>query len=228
MPAIQPRTPWMAGWGPSSYHPGSSRESVCQNRAEKERSQVMKQAIKHPFFLEREDALLAVIDVQEKLFAAMDQQEKMVRNIGSLVRTAQRLHLPIVVTEQYPQGLGPTIPPLKELLGEVAPLSKLTFSCCRTEHFQSRLKEVGKRQVILTGMEAHICVLQTALDLLQAGFSVHIPLDAVCSRRKENWKVAMVQLKMAGAVITCAETVAFELLREAGTEDFKVLSRLFR
>jgi nicotinamidase-related amidase len=188
----------------------------------------MKQAIKHRFFLERENALLAVIDVQEKLFAAMDQQEKMVRNIGSLVRTAQRLHLPIVVTEQYPQGLGPTIPPLKELLGEVAPLSKLTFSCCRTEHFWVWLTELGKKTVILTGMEAHICILQTALDLLAAGFSVHLPIDAVCSRRKESWKVALEQLQMAGAAITCTETIAFELLREAGTEDFKVISKLFR
>jgi len=184
--------------------------------------------MEHPFFLEKEDALLAVIDVQEKLFSVMDQQEKMVKHIGLLVRTARRLNVPILMTEQYPQGLGPTIPPLKELLGEVAPLSKLTFSCCRTEHFQSRLKEVGKRQVILTGMEAHICVLQTALDLLAAGFSVHLPIDAVCSRSKENWRVAVEQLKMAGAVITCAETVAFELLREAGTEEFKVLSKLFR
>lgn len=188
----------------------------------------MKQAIKHPFFLEREDALLAVIDVQEKLFAAMDQQEKMVKHIGLLIRTAQRLHLPIVVTEQYPEGLGPTIPALKEFLGEEEPFAKLAFSCWRAEPFWVRLTELGKKTVILTGMEAHICVLQTALDLLQAGFSVHIPLDAVCSRRKENWKVALEQLQMAGAVITCAETVAFELLREAGTEDFKALSKLFR
>jgi nicotinamidase-related amidase len=184
--------------------------------------------MKHPFFMEKEDALLAVVDVQEKLFAVMDQQEKMVKNIGTLIRTAQRLRLPIVVTEQYPQGLGPTIPALRQLLGEEHPFAKLVFSCWRAEPFWVRLTELGKKTIILTGMEAHICILQTALDLLQAGFSVHVPVDAVCSRKKENWKVAIEQLQMAGAVITCAETVAFELLREAGTEDFKALSKLFR
>lgn len=184
--------------------------------------------MKHPFFMEKEDALLAVVDVQEKLFAVMDQQEKMVKNIGTLIQTAQRLRLPIVVTEQYPQGLGPTIPALRQLLGEEQSFAKLVFSCWRAEPFWVRLTELGKKTIILTGMEAHICILQTALDLLQAGFSVHVPVDAVCSRRKEHWKVAVEQLQMAGAVITCAETVAFELLREAGTEDFKTLSKLFR
>ena len=184
--------------------------------------------MKHPFFMEKEDALLAVIDVQEKLFAVMDQQEKMVKNIGTLIQTAQRLHLPIVVTEQYPEGLGPTIPALRQLLGEEQPFAKLVFSCWRAEPFWVRLTDLGRKTVILTGMEAHICVLQTALDLLQAGFSVHVPVDAVCSRSKEHWKVAIEQLQMAGAVITCAETVAFELLQEAGTEDFRVLSKLFR
>jgi nicotinamidase-related amidase len=87
---------------------------------------------------------------------------------------------------------------------------------------------LARKTVILTGMEAHICILQTALDLLQAGYTVHLPVDAVCSRKKENWKVAIEQLKTAGAVITCTETIAFELLQEAGTEDFKALSRLFR
>ncbi len=184
--------------------------------------------MKHPFFIEKEDAMLAVIDVQEKLFAVMDQQEKMVKNIGTLIQTAQRLNLPIVVTEQYPQGLGPTIPALRQLLGEEQPFAKLVFSCWRAEPFWVRLTDLGRKTVILTGMEAHICVLQTAIDLLQAGFSVHVPVDAVCSRSKEHWQVAIEQLKMAGAVITCAETVAFELLQEAGTEDFRVLSKLFR
>ena len=182
--------------------------------------------MKHPFFMDKEDALLAVVDVQEKLFAVMDQQEKMVKNIGTLIQTAQRLRLPIVVTEQ-PQGLGPTIPALRQLLGEEQPFAKLVFSCWRAEPFWVRLTELGRKTIILTGMETHICVLQTALDLLQAGFSVHVPVDAVCSREKENWKVAIEQLQMAGAVITCAETVAFELLQEAGTEDFKALSKLF-
>ena len=184
--------------------------------------------MKHPFFLEKEDALIAVVDVQEKLFAVMDQQEKMLKNIGALIQTARHLHLPIVVTEQYPQGLGTTIPALKQMMGEEQPFAKLIFSCWRVEPFWVRLTELGRKTVILTGMEAHICVLQTALDLLQAGFSVHVPVDAVCSRKKEHWKVAIEQMKMAGAVITCAETIAFQLLREAGTEDFKILSKLFR
>jgi nicotinamidase-related amidase len=184
--------------------------------------------MRHPFFLERKDTLLAVIDIQEKLFAVMDQQEKMIKNIGLLIQTAQRFHLPLVVTEQYPQGLGPTIPPLRERLGDAEPLSKVAFSCWGNESFGARLKELARKTVILTGMEAHICILQTALDLLQAGYTVHLPVDAICSRKKENWKVAIEQLKTAGAVITCTETIAFELLQEAGTEDFKALSRLFR
>lgn len=182
----------------------------------------------HPFFLERSDSLLVVIDVQEKLFAVMDQQEKILKNIALLIRVAQRLGLPIVVTEQYPRGLGSTIPPLKELLTGIEPLPKVTFSCWRTDSFRERLEQEGRKSILLTGMEAHVCVLQTALDLLSAGYRVHLPLDAICSRHKENWKVSLRQLERAGAVITCAETIAFELLEKAETEDFKALSPLFR
>ena len=178
--------------------------------------------------LPRKTTAVVVIDIQEKLFPRTNDNAAVLERCLKVIEFCKRLNIPIVVTEQYPQGLGPTIPPLKELLGEVAPLSKLTFSCCRTEHFWVWLTELGKKTVILTGMEAHICILQTALDLLAAGFSVHLPIDAVCSRRKESWKVALEQLQMAGAAITCTETIAFELLREAGTEDFKVLSKLFR
>lgn len=185
----------------------------------------------HPMSLLRARAALVVCDVQERLFHAMDadHREEVMRNIKVLATSARRLQLPVLVTEQYPKGLGHTLQELIDTLGPgVEPIEKVSFSCCGVEPFRARLEASGARQVILTGIEAHVCVLMSALDLLAEGLSVHVVADAVTSRTQGNWRLAMDQLRQAGAVVTGAETVLFQLLREADTDEFRELARLIR
>lgn len=181
------------------------------------------------FFLERNNAQLVVVDVQEKLCRAMDPKvlEKLTGNISILLDSAAELGLPVIATEQYVKGLGETVPALKDKLSE-ASLEKMTFSCCGGDGFLEKLSASGRKQVILTGMETHVCVLQTALELLSNGYVVHLVCDAVMSRKKENWETAQRTLTAAGAVLTSTEAVLFQLLRVAGTEEFKKLSKLVR
>jgi nicotinamidase-related amidase len=185
--------------------------------------------IKDKFFLNRDDAVLVVIDVQEKLCRAMDGEllEKLTGNITILQEAARELDIPIVATEQYVKGLGETLCVLKDKLTDPT-LEKMTFSCCGETPFPERLKSLGRKQVIVTGMETHVCVLQTVIELLDAGYHVHLVKDAVMSRRKENWQVGVKGSAAAGAVITSTEAALFQLLRVAGTDEFKKLSKLVR
>lgn len=185
----------------------------------------------HPMRLAREGTTLVVVDVQERLFPAMDadHREEVMRNIKVLTTAARRLHLPILVTEQYPKGLGHTLRELKETLGpDVQPIEKVAFSCLQAEGLPARLKATGTRQVVLAGIEAHVCVLMSALDLLAQGYSVHVAADAVTSRTQANWRLATDQLRQAGAVVTATESVLFQLLNQADTDDFRELARLIR
>ncbi len=185
--------------------------------------------VKDTFFLDRNKAVLVVIDVQEKLCRAMDGTvlEQLTRNVTILQEAAREMGIPVIATEQYVKGLGETIPALKEQLTDPA-LEKMTFSCCGESPFPDRLRALGKTQVIITGMETHVCVLQTVLELLEAGYTVHLVRDAVMSRRKENWLIGIETARAAGAVITSTETALFQLLRTAGTDEFKKLSKLVR
>ena len=151
------------------------------------------------FFLQKEQAVLVVIDVQEKLCRAMDENilKKLTGNIAILQEAAGELGIPVVTTEQYVKGLGETLPLIREKLAE-APLEKMTFSCCGDSAFLDRLKGLKRSQIIVTGMETHVCVLQTVLELLDAGFTVHVVRDAVMSRRKENWFVGLETATAAG------------------------------
>ena len=188
-------------------------------------------ATPHPMTLDRERTALVVIDVQERLFPAMDadHREEVMRNIKVLTATARRLNLGTLVTEQYPKGLGHTLPEVKDALPPgVQPVEKVAFSCQGVEAFRSRLTATGARQLLLAGIEAHVCVLMSALDLLAEGYAVHIVADAVTSRTQANWRLAMAQLRQAGAVVTTTETVLFQLLRQADTDDFRELARLIR
>lgn len=181
--------------------------------------------------LTREHTALVVLDVQERLFHAMDadHREEVMRNIKVLTTSARRLRLPILVTEQYPKGLGHTLQEVADTLGpDVEPIEKVTFSCCGVEAFGARLEAVGARHVILVGIEAHVCVLLSALDLLVRSYAVHVVADAVTSRTQGNWRLAMGQLRQAGAVVTTTETVLFQLLGQADTDDFRELARLIR
>jgi nicotinamidase-related amidase len=180
--------------------------------------------------LTRDGSTLVVLDVQERLFAAMDAEhrEEVVGNLKVLAAAARRLGLPILVTEQYPKGLGHTLPELREALGSVEPLEKVTFSCGDAEGFMARLKAAKTKQVILAGIEAHVCVLLTGLDLLAAGYSVHVAADAVTSRTQGNWRIGVDQLRQAGAVVTTTESVLFQLLGKADTDDFRALAKLIK
>jgi nicotinamidase-related amidase len=181
------------------------------------------------FFLNRADAQLVVVDVQEKLCRAMDPVvlDQLTGNISILLQAAAELGVPAFATEQYVKGLGETIPALKEQLCSPS-LEKMTFSCCGGEGFMEKLAGNGRRQIILTGMETHVCVLQTALELVSEGYMVHLVVDAVMSRRKSNWKTALKTMAAAGVVLTSTEAVLFQLLKVAGTEEFKKLSKLVR
>lgn len=188
-------------------------------------------ATPHPMTLDRERTALVVIDVQERLFPAMDadHREEVMRNIKVLTATARRLNLDTLVTEQYPKGLGHTLQEVKDALpAGVQPVEKVAFSCLGVDAFRSRLAATGARQLLLAGIEAHVCVLMSALDLLAEGYAVHIVADAVTSRTQANWRLAMAQLRQAGAVVTTTETVLFQLLRQADTDDFRELARLIR
>jgi nicotinamidase-related amidase len=186
-------------------------------------------AIRDKFFLDRDQAVLLVIDVQDKLCRAMDEKvlRKLTENIIVLQESARELGVPMMATEQYVKGLGATLCVLKEKFTEPA-LEKMAFSCCGEAPFPEQLMALGRKQVIVTGMETHVCVLQTVIELLDAGYHVHLVKDAVMSRRKENWQVGIDAAAAAGAVITSAETALFQLLRVAGNEEFKKLSKLVR
>lgn len=185
----------------------------------------------HPMALARDQSALVVIDVQERLFPAMDadHREEVMRNLKVLAATAQRLGLPTLATEQYPKGLGHTLPEMKAALpAGLEPMEKVAFSCWAVESFRTRLAASGKRQILLGGIEAHVCVLMSALDLLAAGFAVHVVADAVTSRTQANWRLAMDYLRQAGAVVTTTETALFQLLGQADSDAFRELARLLR
>jgi nicotinamidase-related amidase len=182
------------------------------------------------FFLDCSKAVLVVIDVQEKLCVAMGEAvlTQLVKNTGILLDCAAEMNIPVLVTEQYVKGLGATLSVLKEKAVTAPCFEKMAFSCCGSSGFVAALKATGRTQVIVTGMETHVCVLQTVLELREAGFDVHVVKDAVMSRSKQNWQTAIQAMTLAGAVPTCTESVLFQLLRLAGTDEFKKLSKLVR
>jgi nicotinamidase-related amidase len=187
-----------------------------------------------PLRLEPERAVLLIVDVQTKLSAAMVQADLAgcARNWLILVELARRLQIPVVWSEQYPQGLGPTVPALAEALGQpglrLHRFEKITFSCTDCEALPPLYQALGRRQWIVVGMETHVCVWQTVRGLLGWGAEVHVPVDATISRAPANHRVGLALCERAGAVVTSTETLAFDALGRAGTEDFKAISRLVR
>jgi len=184
---------------------------------------------KLPDIAQRHLCQLVVIDVQQKLCAAMlaDEAETVVRNLGILLQSAQLLDVPSLYTEQYPQGLGATVDALQPWLGNVPRIEKTVFSCWQAPGFRQHL--TGDRpQIILTGMEAHICVLQTALDLQAHGHQVIIAADAVLSRRHANKENALQRLMQAGVIVSNTESIVFEWLGAAGSDAFKQINKLIR
>jgi nicotinamidase-related amidase len=177
------------------------------------------------YMLNKEDTVLLIIDIQEKLAVVMKERERVARNCQHLIELAKMLNIPIVVTEQYPKGLGRTVAELHAVLPAYQPIEKTAFNCCGEPAFLPELRKLGKKHVVISGMETHICVLQTTLGLLKEGFVPHTVQDAICSRTEENWRAGLELMRDAGAVVTCTETVLFQLLTVAGTEEFKAISK---
>jgi nicotinamidase-related amidase len=175
--------------------------------------------------LEAEQCALVVVDIQEKLLPPIFNKEALVKNSQLLIRLAKILDLPIMVTTQYSKGLGATVPEIASLLEGITAFDKLEFSCFGSDQFRSRLKALpgNRNTVLLCGMEAHICVMQTALSALNEGYLVHVASDAVGSRAEWNWKIGLDRMKSAGAVISSTEMMMYELLRCSGTPQFKEL-----
>ena len=180
--------------------------------------------------MDKENAVLVAVDFQEAQTKIMPPEvgKNIIRNMKVLISFARQLKIPILVTEQYPKGLGKTIPDIREGLGDITPIEKVSFSCCGTKAFNERLDALKRNEVVLAGIEAHICVLQTAADLLRSHYEVHVVADAVGSRKKLDWEVGLRWMDKEGAMISTAEIIAFQWLKEAGTEDFKQLAKLLK
>jgi nicotinamidase-related amidase len=169
-------------------------------------------------------AQVLMIDMQERLLPAMHDPAETERRCGLLLTAAATLGLPVTASEQYPKGLGATVPALRKQLGNAPIFDKLAFSALSHERLADRLKDTGRAQVIVCGIEAHVCVLQTAADLLSQGYEVFIAADAVSSRAPTSVTLALDRLRNAGAAIVNSEMVVFEGLKKAGTPEFKALS----
>lgn len=177
------------------------------------------------FVLKKDNSAMIVVDIQERLAVVMGEKERVIANTKHLIEASRLLNVPLIVTEQYPKGLGPTVPEIKGALLQYSPIEKISFSCCGEPSFMSAVSEAGRKQIILMGMETHVCVLQTCIDLLKEGYYVHVVKDAICSRTVDNFSTAIEFMRDAGAVITCTETVLFQLLEKAGSEEFKAISK---
>ena len=175
--------------------------------------------------LRRDDTVLVVIDVQDRLLPVMDGKEKLVENLVRLVRFARIIGLPVVVTEQ--QNLGSTVPEVRDELEDLQPVGKIEFDCFKRAEFVAKLRDLGRRSLVLTGIEAHICVCQTALHALP-DFNVHVIADAVSSRTADNRRIALDRMRQQGATVSSTEMVIYELLERAGTEEFRQTLKLVK
>jgi nicotinamidase-related amidase len=177
------------------------------------------------FFLRKDEAVLVIVDIQDRLASVMPDRKRVVDNCLHLIELAGLLDIPILLNEQYPKGLGHTVQEIREALPSYEPIEKMTFSCCGQPDFGDRLSATGRKKAILCGMETHVCVLQTCVGLLEEDYTVHVVSDAMCSRTVDNFRTAVEYMRDAGAVISCTETILFQLLERAGTEEFRTISR---
>lgn len=175
-----------------------------------------------------ENTLALLVDIQEKLFPHIYNNEELLSNASILLQGLKCLNITIVVNEQYKKGLGETIEPLKEILGTYESYEKVTFSCCKTDVTLEHIKSFDKKYIILTGVETHICVLQSALDLLAEGMTPVIVTDCVSSRKVRDTEIALKRLEKAGAILTTYESILFELCISAKNPAFKSISQLVK
>jgi nicotinamidase-related amidase len=182
----------------------------------------------HSNLLHNADAVLLIIDVQEKFRGHIASFEPMVANIVRLFEGCKILDIPIFVTEQYPKGLGRTIPEIIDLQSGQSVYEKTCFSCCGSADFLQALHKTERKQVVVCGIEAHVCVNQTAHDLVSAGFSVHLIEDAISSRNTFSKEVAMRKMALAGAIPSTTEMALLELVKDSAAESFKAVQNLIK
>jgi len=178
--------------------------------------------------LKMEDTILLLVDIQGKLAHLMHDKQRLFKNLQKLVKGIQVLGVPILWVEQNPIGLGPTIPEVADLLPTIKPISKMSFSSCRNDRFLKALKNLNRQQVLIAGIETHICVYQTTADLVELGMEVHVVADAVSSRSAENKAIGLQKMRDSGASWTSVETALFELLEVAEGEPFKEILRIVK
>jgi len=178
--------------------------------------------------LDIQQCCLTVVDVQGKLAQLMHGREALFKNIQILVRAAKILDIPILWCQQCPDALGPTVPEIAQLLANIEPVNKSAFSCCGSGQFNAGLKELARNQILLCGIETHVCIYQTAVDLLRQDFNVNVIADAVSSRALENKQIAISRLAAEGAKISCTEMALFELLKTAEHPKFKQIAKLIK
>jgi nicotinamidase-related amidase len=178
--------------------------------------------------LEIPNCCLIVVDVQGRLAQLMTDKDALFKNIQILIQAAKILEIPILWCQQAPEALGPTVPEIAELLTGIEPVNKASFSCCGEEKFNAELNSLVKEQVLLCGIETHVCIYQTAMDLMEGGLDVTIVADAVSSRTARNREIALGRLAAEGAHVSSTETALFELLKTAKHPQFKQIARLVK
>ena len=183
---------------------------------------------RNKIILSREKSALLLIDIQEKILAVMHDKEKVISNSLKLIKGFKALNIPIFYTEQYPKGLGSTAEPLLTELEGLSAIQKMSFSCSGAGNFFTRLIDNNVSQVVIAGIESHVCVQQTALDLIANGFQVDITADAVSSRNEIDYKFALERMRSHRVEITTTEAVLFELLNVCGTDEFKEISKIVK
>lgn len=183
---------------------------------------------RHKTTLQQEATGLLIIDIQQRISAVMKYRKRVVANVVKLIQGFQILKLPIFITEQYRKGLGPTEQPILDLINESAIVEKIHFSCCAATPLMNQIRKQNIQQIVVCGIETHVCVLQTSLDLLAEGFQVHLALDAISSRTKLDHMTAIDRMMQAGIIPTTTESALFELLVRAGSPEFKQISQLIK
>ena len=184
---------------------------------------------RHPHLLQPEQTLLVVIDMQEPFLRNIYEPERVQKNVCALIAGMNALRVPVFSTMQNSLKLGETIPEVKSLLQRMqAPFEKMTFSCYANLPFATELNRSGRKQILLCGVESHICVSQTAHELLAAGFQVHVAADAISARTEANWRLGLDKMRLAGVIPSSVEMALYEMLQAAGTSEFREILQIIK
>ena len=184
--------------------------------------------MRHPRIIQKEKCALLVIDLQEKILSVINNNERVISNSLKLINGFNIMNVPVFITEQYPKGLGNTDPRILSAMENIKPIEKMTFSCYGSEELVHNLHEYDIHRIVVCGIESHVCVIQTVLDLIFNKFQVFVASDAVSSRRQFDYEMSLRRMGANGAEISLTESILFEMLNVAGTEEFKAISKLVK